>query len=578
MTVLTRVAVTPPSVKAPARTWKGLWWLPLTVILAAQVALTLRLIPTGIASHDESGYIYAGHQLIHELWHGGGSPYYETYFSGGPVIYPVLAAMVDHLGGLVGVRLMSTLFMMTATVLSFATARRLFGYLSGIISAGLFAGLGLTQDLGAYATYDAMAIMLVAAAAYCAARSDDSNFWLAVVPAVILAANATKYATLLFDPIVISLAATQAGNWKAAAKRFFVLSLSTAALLTFCVFLAGRAYLKGILFTTLARPAGQQSIMGATREPGGVITAETWDWVGIVLALGVAALIVAFCTRQNGRHSAVVTVLVVAGMLVTFEALRLHSDESMRKHDDYGAWFTCVAAGYSVAYLVQLVKVRYLYCIGVALVLGGLATSGAHYTALAASTYEAGYNSEVSWPPARLLPFFATLRPYLNYPGGRFLVGGVVEDQLPYADHITLPWSDYVNDVYLKYPIPGRGGDASGQVPGPACTSPGPRCTYLEGAAAYQAAIHAGWFALISLVGNHGIALDTVIRQAVEQTPGYVLLTSVAGAPTWIYAPAYRHWQLRSMSLDDPQALTLGELIIREALAPVRETAASGAG
>ncbi|MGH3232705.1 MAG: ArnT family glycosyltransferase [Streptosporangiaceae bacterium] len=539
MTVLTRVVATPPAVRAQTSIWPGLRWLPVVVILAAQAALTIRLIPTGIASHDESGYIYAGHQLIHEFWHGGGSPYYETYFSGAPVIYPVLAAMVDHLGGLVAVRLMSTFFMLTATALSFATARRLFGYFPGIISAGLFAGLGLTQDLGAYATYDAMAIMIVAAAAYCAVRSADSSFWLLAVPAVILAANATKYATFLFDPVVIALAATQAGTWQAAAKRFFVLSLAVVSVLVFCVFLAGAAYLKGILFTTLARPAGEQSIIGATRQPVGVITAETWDWVGVILALGVVALILTVCTRQNGERTAVVTTLVVAGMLVTFEALRLHSDESMRKHDDYGAWFTCVAAGYSVAYLVQLIKARHLRHVGVVLALGGVAMSGAHYTALAASTYEAGRNSEISWPSAKLLPFFATMRPYLTHPGGRFLVGGVVEDQLPYADHITIPWYDYVNDVYFKYPIPGRGGDASGQVPGPACTSLGPRCTYLEGEQAYQAAIWAGWFAVISLVGNHGIALDTVIHQAVTHTPGYVLFTRVGGAPTWIYAPAY---------------------------------------
>jgi hypothetical protein len=229
--------------------------------------------------------------------------------------------------------------------------------------------------------------------------------------------------------------------------------------------------------------------------------------------------------RQNRKHAAVVAILVVAGMLVTFEALRLHSDESMRKHDDYGAWFTCVAAGYSVSYLVQLIKVRTIRYVCVALAFGGVVMSGAHYTALAASTYEAGYNSEISWPSAKLLPFFAIMRPYLRYPDGRFLVGGVVEDQLPYTDHITIPWYDY----------------ASGQIRGLACTSLTPRCTYLEGKSAYQAAIHAGWFRLISLVGNHEIALDKVILQAVEHTPGYVLLTRVGGAPTWIYAPAYSH-------------------------------------
>ena len=199
-------------VGAPRRLWaraavipQAARWLPLVLILGAQAVLSARLIPTGIPSHDESGYIYAGHQLIHELWHGGGSPYNETYFSGSPVIYPVIAAMADHAGGLVAVRLMSLLFMMTATLLAFATGSRLFGYLPGIMAAGLFAGLGLTQDLGAYATYDAMALMLVAVAAYCAVRAADDSFWLLLVPIALLAANATKYATLLFDPIVIGL-------------------------------------------------------------------------------------------------------------------------------------------------------------------------------------------------------------------------------------------------------------------------------------------------------------------------------------------------------------------------------------
>jgi hypothetical protein len=61
----------------------------------------------------------------------------------------------------------------------------------------------------------------------------------------------------------------------------------------------------------------------------------------------------------------------------------------------------------------------------------------------------------------------------------------------------------------------------------------------LEGIAGYRAAIHAHWFTLISLVGDHGTAQDTTIEQIVEKTPGYVLLTRLGGEPTWIYAPAY---------------------------------------
>ena len=54
--------------------------MPLIVILAGQTVLSARIIPLSIASGDESLYIYSGHQLIYELWHGGGSPFYETFF------------------------------------------------------------------------------------------------------------------------------------------------------------------------------------------------------------------------------------------------------------------------------------------------------------------------------------------------------------------------------------------------------------------------------------------------------------------------------------------------------------------
>ena len=127
-----------------------------------QAFVSCRLLYATGAANDEALYIYSGHQLIHEMWHGGGSPYYETYFSGAPVIYPVLAAILDHLGGLVLARLVSCVFMLIATSLLFATARQLFGYWPAVIAAALFAALGITQGLGAYATFDALALMLMA--------------------------------------------------------------------------------------------------------------------------------------------------------------------------------------------------------------------------------------------------------------------------------------------------------------------------------------------------------------------------------------------------------------------------------
>ena len=259
MTTITGFLDFPGVTSSHYAVWQKVRSLPILLILLAQAVLSARLIPMGIASPDESLYIYSGHQLIHELWHGSGTPYYETYFSGSPVIYPVLAAMADHVGSLVAVRLMSLMFMLGATALLFATSRELFGYWSGIAAAGLFAGLGLTQDLGAYATYDAMALALVAVAAYCAIRTGDrdrqASRWLLLIPLALLAANATKYMTVIFDPVVIGLAALRLAEsgWKRVWKRLLILGAATAFLVGLTAYLAGTAYIKGIMLTTLAR-------------------------------------------------------------------------------------------------------------------------------------------------------------------------------------------------------------------------------------------------------------------------------------------------------------------------------------
>jgi Dolichyl-phosphate-mannose-protein mannosyltransferase len=538
MATITGFLDVPDVAASQSAVWQKVRPIPLGLILVVQAVLSARLIPMGIASPDESLYIYSGHQLIHELWQGGGTPYYETYFSGSPVIYPVLAAMADHVGGLVAVRLMSLLFMLGATALLFASSRELFGYWSGIAAAGLFAGLGLTQDLGAYATYDAMALALVAAAAYCAIRTSDhdrqASRWLLLIPLALLAANATKYMTVIFDPVIIGLAALRLAEsgWKGVWKRLMVLSAATALLVGLTAYLAGTAYIKGIMLTTLARKPGTQAALGAVTTPTHLIVAESWNWVGAVLLLGVVATMGALLFQRNKNRAALLSVLVMAGLLVTLEALRLHTNQSMRKHDDFGAWFTCIAASYMLLYVRALVKGRRGQYAVLIVATAAVLIPGVYYTPRSPQTYEGVRNSPY-------LMAFSELRPYIDRPG-RYLLGGIADDELLYTDHLNVPWYSYVDDIYVKYPIPGRGGDSHGQTRGLACVTLKPQCMYLEGIAGYRAAIHAHWFPLISLVGDHGTAQYTTIEQIVEHTSGYVLLTRLGGEPTWIYAPAYR--------------------------------------
>ena len=57
--------------------------------------------------------------------------------------------------------------------LLWATASRLYGQRAALLAAGLFATLAGTQFLGAFATYDAMALFLLALAAWLGVRSVD---------------------------------------------------------------------------------------------------------------------------------------------------------------------------------------------------------------------------------------------------------------------------------------------------------------------------------------------------------------------------------------------------------------------
>ena len=176
---------------------------PLVIVLAIQAALALRLVRSNSAFLDEATYIWGGHVEWAHWLHGTPIPGYATYFSGAPVIYPPLAAIADSLGGLAGARLLSLAFMLGTTTALWGTTSRLFGRRAAVAATLLFVLLGPTQYLSAFATYDAMALFLLAVAAWLlvAARDQaDSSLLLLAGIVVLVAANATKYATALFDP------------------------------------------------------------------------------------------------------------------------------------------------------------------------------------------------------------------------------------------------------------------------------------------------------------------------------------------------------------------------------------------
>ena len=159
-----------PAQPAPPGRRPGPAW-PLLVVLAVQAVLSLRLVWSATAFQDEALYLRAGHLEWAHWLHQAPVPAFPAYFSGAPVLYPPLAAAAGSLGGLAAARLLSLCLMLGVTGLLWATTARLYGRRAALLASGLFATLAGTQFLGAFATFDALALFLLALAAWLAVRA-----------------------------------------------------------------------------------------------------------------------------------------------------------------------------------------------------------------------------------------------------------------------------------------------------------------------------------------------------------------------------------------------------------------------
>jgi hypothetical protein len=104
--------------------------------------------------------------------------------------------------------------------------------------------------------------------------SPDDSTWLLTAGAALLAlANATKYASILFDPTVVALG----GEAKRAVGRGGLIAATAVAMDGGLLALGGSSYYTGLLSTTLSRAAG--------RNPAIVILTGAAQWIGIACGL-----------------------------------------------------------------------------------------------------------------------------------------------------------------------------------------------------------------------------------------------------------------------------------------------------
>jgi 4-amino-4-deoxy-L-arabinose transferase-like glycosyltransferase len=327
----------------------GSW--PLAVILVVQALLSLRLVKADTAFQDEAAYLWAGHLEWAHVLHGVPLPQFPSYFSGAPVIYPPLAALADSIGGLVAARLLSLIFMLGTTAVLWFTADRLFGRRTAFFSAALFAVLGPTLHLGAFATYDAMSLFLLALATWFTVRAgdrQDATWWMVAAGATLALANATSYPSALFDPIVILIALVVAfprpGGRLAAGRALSLLAI-TAFLITAGLLIGGSQYVHGVNATTLTRVPGTDSAL--------TVLAHSFSWTGVIVVAAVCGVVIGWITQPRQPQTWLLTILAAAALLVPAEQALLSTTASLNKHGDLGAWFAAIAAGYAVDKLIE---------------------------------------------------------------------------------------------------------------------------------------------------------------------------------------------------------------------------------
>ena len=323
--------------------WRHSYRLGLLVVLVVQAALALRLVWSNTAFADEAEYLWYGHMEWQHWLHGSQLPQY--YLSGAPAIYPPLGALADSAGRLAGARLLSLAFMLAATTLLYATASRLFSRRAALIGAAMFVAVGPTADLSAWATYDPMAICLMALATWLAVRaahSRASEAWILLAAAAMVLADATKWVTALWSPIIVALVVLSAptGRTLAVARGFRLVSYATAIGAPALFLLGGTISLTAVSATTTQRGSGGDSWLGVLRSGAPL--------VAMVLAVGLLGVLLA-CRDRPGRRLLLCALLVVAALLAPALHAYDQTTVSLYKHVVFGLWFGAMPAGYALS-------------------------------------------------------------------------------------------------------------------------------------------------------------------------------------------------------------------------------------
>ena len=471
--------------------------LVLLAILVGQAWLTLRMHNT--AFEDEALYLYSGHLEIAHLLHGAHLYInFASYFSGAPVLYPVVGAALDSVGGLAAARALSLAEMLAVTALLYSITRMLFNERNALCAAAVFAVSEATLFLGNFATYDATSVLLLALATWIVVRSApwrSPGYLIAALPAGL--AVATKYASLLFVPTIVVLSAIAAypHRGRGALIRPAALGAVIAGLLYGALHLAGASYIQAIGFTTTHRAHGT--------TPTSLIAMESLRWGGLVFAVALLGAI-AYAVRARTepreriaaaggrfRRAALGIVLTGTALLAPLYQWHLHTDVSLQKHIGFGLLFAAPLAGTGLARI-----------------------TGDHFR-------RAQFGILV-WGLALTMGMTQATELFHGWPNSRGLVSKLAADASPGAHYLI-----EAAEVPIYYLRKDPDAQPSQFTTTYNITYVGEHGQVSTGTAGFLAAIRAGYFKVIAYNYASTPATDAVLARALQADPRYLLAAAI---------------------------------------------------
>lgn len=311
-----------------------------------QAFSALRLSNT--AFQDEALYLYTGSWII-QSWADPSvvvSTNPNAFFSDAPMLYPVLGAVLDQIGGLALVRLFSTICMLSATVAIYWGTNVLFDHhprprTAGIFSAFVFALSAPVIFLSNFATFDAPSFALIAWASALSIWSSKRNrsvLWGVAIGTLCSLAVLLKYSSAIDVPFVLLL--TLVVGWAVRSTRVRAVARGITAGLTALTILVGSLLtwaselLGGLQMTTTDR----NEIVIET--PAWTLVSYVGVWAGVTFALMVGGGIYLM------RRQPVLALVLLAGTVAAAGyQIWLGEYVSLHKHLVLGMIFGAPLAG-----------------------------------------------------------------------------------------------------------------------------------------------------------------------------------------------------------------------------------------